>query len=169
MAPFLPSLGGVRSYVLQLDREGAHAGRLAVGVEFAARATGNEVKSSEKTIVYSQRASPPNVFAPHSTVAVNVRVGLFTYTLDVVPLLPEIARSGVLKYSYPGTVSCSVVSQLGPVSKSNTVSATSAPDGSTTGVCIWLQLYAACFAALSLGVHDVSLYTVVPQQSHPAA
>ena len=53
--------------------------------------------------------------------------------LDVTALLPDAGRSGVLKYSYAGTVSCSVVSQLGPVSKSNTVIVTSASDGSTTG------------------------------------
>ena len=41
--------------------------------------------------------------------------------LDVTALLSDAGRSGVLKYSYAGTVSCSVVSQLGPVSKSNTV------------------------------------------------
>jgi hypothetical protein len=42
-----------------------------------------------------------------TAVEVNVFVPRFTYTLDVTSL-PELGRSGVLKYSYPGTVSCSV-------------------------------------------------------------
>ena len=41
-----------------------------------------KAKSSEKTIVYSQRASPPKLMALQSTVAVNVRVaGSHTGTL----------------------------------------------------------------------------------------
>ena len=62
--------------------------------------------------------------------------GLLAKTVDSRSVLPDDGRSGVTKYSYSGTVSCSTVSQLGPVSKSNTASATIASLGSTTGVCI---------------------------------
>ena len=44
-----------------------------------------------------------------------------------------LARSGVLKYSYSGSVNCSMCSPLTPLVKSKTVIVTIADDGSTTG------------------------------------
>ena len=68
----------------------------------------------------------------------NVLVCALKYTVDVMSL-PEVGRSGVLKYSNSGTVSCSMCSPLTPLVKSYTVIVTSADDGSTTGWSICAQ------------------------------
>ena len=64
-------------------------------------------------------------------VPVNVRVTVFTNT-DEATAAPELARSGVLKYSYAGTVTCSMYEPSGLVSRSNTDIVASALRGSTS-------------------------------------
>ena len=61
-------------------------------------------------------------------VPVNVRVSSFTKTVDKTSL-PDDERSGVLKYSYAGTVSCSKALPSGLVSRSKTVIVASACSG----------------------------------------
>ena len=69
--------------------------------------------------------------------AVDVKMlsAAFTCTVELTAA-PELARSGVLKYSYPGIVSCSTYVPSAPVSKSYTVIDTSAAAGSTSGCAI---------------------------------
>ena len=52
-----------------------------------------------------------------AAVDVNVCVYSFAYTIESMSF-PDAAHSGVLKYSYSGTVSCSVRVPSGPLSKS---------------------------------------------------
>jgi hypothetical protein len=104
---------------------------------------------------------------PHA-VAVNCFTALFSNTVEVIALL-ELGRSGVLEYSYAGTVSCSTASQLRPESKSNTASVTIADGGSSTVWSIWVHSYSALAVSRVAPEHDASLVTVVPQQSQPAA
>ena len=65
-----------------------------------------------------------------AAVARNVRVASST-SIVLATAAPDDGRSGVLKYAYSGTVSDSVYSPDGPVSKSNTVIATIASAGNT--------------------------------------
>ena len=69
------------------------------------------------------------------SIAVNVLVSRFAKMSDSMAL-PLAGRSGVLKYAYSGTVSRSLYSPVGPVSKSYTVIEMSAAPGSCTGVLI---------------------------------
>ena len=85
----------------------------------------------------------------------------FTWIVEIAAS-PELARRGVLKYSYPGIVSCSTYSPFGPVSKSYTVTATSAADGSTIGVAASSQPYARRYASARSAEHANGLYTSSP-------
>ena len=64
------------------------------------------------------------------SVPVNVRVSRFAYTEERISL-PEAGRSGVLKYSYTGMVTCSITEPSGLVSRSKIVMDARAVLGST--------------------------------------
>ena len=91
----------------------------------------------------------------------NVFVAAFTWIV-VLTDAPELARSGVLKYSYPGIVSCSMYVPSAPVSKSYTVIDTSAAPGSTIGCAISAHPYARWCVAADAPWHAYGEYTVVP-------
>ena len=97
-----------------------------------------------------------------------MRETLFSYTVEEMSL-PELGRSGVTAYAYSGTVSASTAVQPTPESMSNTVIDTSAEEGRTTVEFISLQLYAAFLDVWDDPEQSASVYTVVPQQSQPAA
>ena len=84
-----------------------------------------------------------------------------TWIVDVTAS-PELARSGVLKYSYPGIVSCSTYSPFAPVSKSYTVIATSAADGSTIGAAISSHAYDRRSSSARSAEHANGEYTSAP-------
>ena len=102
------------------------------------------------------------------TVPVNVRVAKLTYTLAV-GSAPELARSGVLKYSYAGTVNRSMYSPAASVSRSYAVIDANASEGSISVSLIAEQSYTARCASSAAPSHSPGVYTVVPTHAHPAA
>ena len=83
--------------------------------------------------------------------------------------LPVWERSGVLKYSYPGTWTRSTYWPSALVSRSNTVNDASALLGNTMVSAILAHVYAALAAMMSLASQSDRENTVVPTHAHPAA